>query len=73
MAKGRPTKWATATVTQPIGLGRAGIKVVVWDKWGRTRLGTAVISVGGLRWTPFKKQKAFRISWNRLSEMASGP
>lgn len=69
MPKGRPTKWATATVSEPIGLGKAGIKIVVWDKWGRKRRGTAIISVGGLRWKPFKKQKWLRISWDNLSGM----
>ena len=50
MAQGRPTKWATATITEPVPLGKAGIKIVVWDKWGKKRRGTAIISVGGIRW-----------------------
>jgi hypothetical protein len=69
MAKGKPRKWATATVSEPIYLGKAGIKIVIWDKWGRTRLGTAVVNVGGVRWKPYKAQKFRRISWDMLSEM----
>jgi hypothetical protein len=47
---------------------------VVWDKWGRKRRGRVVISVGGIRWYPYKawrksrksKSKARRISWDDL-------
>lgn len=74
MAQGKPKKWATATIREPIHLGRAGISIVVWDKWGRRRRGRVVISVGGIRWYPYKawrksrksKSKARRISWDDL-------
>lgn len=69
MAQGRPTKWATAKIKEPISLGRSGMRVVIWDKWGKTRRGTAVISVGGIRWYPYKARKYTRISWNELSRM----
>ncbi len=36
MAKGKPTKWATATVVEPIHLGKAGIEIVIWDKYKKT-------------------------------------
>ena len=49
MARGRPTKWATAKITEPIYLGRSGIEVVVWDKYKKKRRGTIVVSVGGIR------------------------
>jgi hypothetical protein len=47
MAQGRPKRWITAAIVEPVPLGKAGISIVVWDKWGKTRRGTAVISVGG--------------------------
>lgn len=52
MAAGRPRKWVTARISEPIGLGKAGVKIVIWDKWGKTRRGTAIVSVGGIRWYP---------------------
>lgn len=67
MAQGRPSKWARLSVNQPLWLNRAGITIVVWDKWGRTREGTLIVSVGGLRWTPYKGKKARRISWTELA------
>lgn len=69
LAQGRPTKWATATITEPVPLGKAGIKIVVWDKWGKKRRGTAIISVGGIRWYPYKTQKYTKISWAKLSQL----
>jgi hypothetical protein len=67
MPQGKPKKWATAKVSEPIYLGKAGLEVVIWDKWGRTRKGTAVISVGGVRWYPYKAKKPYRITWDALS------
>ena len=67
MAQGRPTKWARLDVNQSLWLNKAGISIVVWDKWGRKRRGTLIVSVGGLRWTPYKGKTPRRISWNELS------
>jgi hypothetical protein len=53
-------------MNQPLWLNKAGISVVVWDKWGRKRKGTLVVSIGGLRWYPYKGKKARRITWNEL-------
>ncbi len=69
MAQGRPTKWATAAIDEPIALSKSGMRVVVWDKWGKKRRGTAVISVGGIRWYPYKARNYTRISWDQLSKM----
>jgi hypothetical protein len=69
MAQGRPSKWATAQIQEPISLGRSGMRVVIWDKWGKKRRGTAVISVGGIRWYPNRARTYTRISWNDLSKM----
>lgn len=70
MASGRPGKWVTATISEPIAIGKAGIKLVVWDKWGKTRRGTILVSVGGLRWFPYKAQRGFRLSWDKLTDLA---
>lgn len=69
MAQGRPGKWATARITEPLPLGKAGIEIVVWDKWRKRRRGTAVISVGGIRWYPRMAQKYTRISWDKLTKI----
>ena len=69
MAQGKFRKWATAKVSEPIALGKSGIKVVIWDKWGRTRRGTAVVSVGGIRWKSYKKQSWRRLSWDQLDKI----
>jgi hypothetical protein len=70
VASGKPTKWATAIISEPIALTKAGITIVVWDKWGKSRRGTAIISVGGIRWMPYHgtRKKARRLSWDKLSE-----
>lgn len=70
MARGRPSKWVTATVIPPITLGKSGIEIVVWDKWGKRRRGTAIISVGGIRWYPYKRSKRYiTLTWERLDSM----
>jgi len=71
MAQGRPKKWATAKISESIFLGKAGIEVVIWDKWGKTRRGKAIISVGGIRWYPYKAQKYRRVTWDDLDKMRS--
>jgi hypothetical protein len=70
MAQGKPKKWITAQIVAPVLLGKPGIEVVVWDKWGKTRRGTAIVSVGGIRWSGFKMKKPIRISWEELQEFA---
>ncbi len=69
MAQGRPKKWVTATIAEPVALGKTGITVVVWDKWGKTRKGTLIVSVGGLRWNPYKTKKPSRMSWERFATL----
>lgn len=70
MAAGRPRKWVTARISEPISIGKPGVEVVIWEKWGKTRRGRAIISVGGIRWFPYKAKKAYRISWDRLTNFA---
>jgi hypothetical protein len=72
MAQGKPMKWITARIAEPIHLGNSGIEVIVWDKWVKTRRGTATISVGGSRWRGYKMKKAIRIPWEKLQDFAEG-
>jgi len=72
MAQGKPKKWITAKIAEPVALGTTGIKFVVWDKWGKTRRGTAIVSVGGIRWSGYKVKKPVRITWEELQEFAEG-
>ena len=67
MAQGRPSSWARLEVNQPLWLNKVGISIVIWDKYGRKRKGTLVVSVGGLRWYPFKSPRARRITWDELA------
>lgn len=67
MAKGIPSQWATAKIKEPIALGKSGIRIVIWDKWGKTRRGTVVVSVGGIRWFRYKAKQATRsLTWDEL-------
>jgi hypothetical protein len=70
MASGKPKRWVTARISEPISVGRAGIQLVIWDKWGKTRRGRVVVSVGGIRWYPYKAKRPYRVSWNRLTDYA---
>ena len=68
MAQGRPRKWASVNINQAIWLDKAGISIVVWDKGRKKRQGTLVVSIGGLRWYPYKSKKPARlIKWNKLN------
>ncbi len=51
---------------EPVHLGRAGIEVVVWDKYKKKRRGTIVVSVGGIRWYPRSAKKYTRFTSNQL-------
>ncbi len=67
MAQGRPSSWARLEINQPLWLNKAGILIVIWDKYGRKRKGTLVVSVGGLRWYPYMGKRARRITWDELA------
>lgn len=70
MAQGRPTKWATAWLREPIPLGKAGIEITIWDKWRKKRLGRLTVSVGGIRWFPYKARRANRtIKWDEIERL----
>lgn len=67
---GRPTKFVTATVGQPIAIGKPGVTFEIWEKWKRKRrkLGTLTVSVGGLRWWPNKAPKDRKRSWKKVRD-----
>jgi hypothetical protein len=68
--QGRPTKYVTATVSQPVTIGKPGVTFEIWEKWKKKRrkLGTLTISVGGLRWWPNKSAKERKQSWKKVRE-----
>ena len=72
MAAGKPRKWVTARISEPINIGKAGVELIIWDKWGKTRLGKVIVSVGGLRWYPYMAKKPYRLSWDKLTKYAEG-
>jgi len=59
--------YGARTTKQDIWLDKSGIKIVVWDKYGKNRKGTLVVSIGGLRWYSFKgKKPASCYKWNKF-------
>ncbi len=56
--------WVTATIKQKFDLNKSGVEIVVWKKWKAQRRGTLSVTVGGVRWFPFKAKKRHdRITW----------
>lgn len=68
MPKGRPQKWVTATISEPIALGKAGIEIVIYQKRKTKRIGRAIIRVGGVHLYSYKAKKSKLISWDKLLE-----
>jgi hypothetical protein len=68
MPKGKPSKWASVKINEPIHLTKRGMKITIWDKYGRTHRGYCTVSIGGIRWTPYGKQKAFFLRWDGIEE-----
>jgi len=67
--KGRPTKWAQASVLEFINLGKRGVQFEVWEKWKQKerKLGTLTVSVGGLRWWPQNGKRYRQKNWDALA------
>lgn len=65
--KGRPTKWVYASVQESVSIGKPGIRFEIWKKWkqNKKKLGTLIVSVGGLRWRPNKGRISHK-SWNAV-------
>jgi len=70
MPTGRPMRYATARIKEPIPLSTPGLRIVIWDKWGKTRRGTAIVSVGGIRWYPYKSKTYYKLTWDKLDELS---
>ena len=71
MAKGKPNKWVSVVINEEIIITKRGLRLTIWDKYGRKHKGYCVLSIGGIRWTPFGKQKAHRLTWNQIEEAAT--
>jgi hypothetical protein len=70
---GRPTKWVFASLEQTVAVNTLGVKFDVWRKWKKRRrkLGTLVVSVGGLRWLPAGGRLQRRRDWDAVREWLS--
>jgi hypothetical protein len=67
--KGRPTKWVSAEILEYVAIGKRGVQFEVWEKWKKNqrKLGTLIISMGGLRWRPQNGKLSKQKSWDALS------
>ncbi len=68
--KGRPTKWVLARVEQSIGIGKPGVKFEVWGKWRKKdgKVGTLIVSVGGLALEAAQWQDFAPKSWDEVDQ-----
>ncbi len=71
---GRPITWLTASIDEPLELGRTGITFGIWRKWKKKdrKLGTLTVSVGGLRWLTSGGRRKRRRSWREVAEWLEG-
>ncbi len=71
--KGRPTKWVSANIQEPVSLGRPGVTFHVWTKWKRnqSKMGVLTVTVGGLRWKRGKRRSESR-SWDAVASWFRG-
>jgi len=67
--KGRPTKWVYATVNQSVELGKSGVTFEVWSKWRKQgkKLGTLMVSVGGLSWWQHSGKVGRQRNWEKVA------
>jgi hypothetical protein len=70
---GRPTKWVSARLFEYVDIGKPGVQFEVWEKWKRKRrkLGTLIVTVGGVRWRPQSGKRLKQKSWDELAEWFS--
>lgn len=71
MAQGRPNKWASMRLHENVWLGKRGLEIKVWDKYGRNIKGTLQISIGGIRWFSRMQKKTSLISWDRIAKLSN--
>jgi len=67
--QGRPTKWVSMTVNERVSIGKPGVQFEVWEKWKRKnkKLGTLIVSVGGMRWRPQNGKLSRQKNWEALA------
>ena len=72
--EGGATKWVRASIQDSWFIRKQGIQFEVWEKKNgkRRKLGTLVISVGGLRWKPKKGPSPRPKGWRQLAEWFVG-
>jgi len=70
---GRATNWVAASIDQRIPVNRVGMTFQVWKKWSKAhgRLGTLLVSNGGLRWRPANGKYLRRKTWRQVAEFLS--
>ena len=67
--QGSPSKYIEISIKEPFTIGKRGLTLKIWAKHGHTHLGYAKISIGGIRWKPYGKQKARLIKWHELPNL----
>ena len=74
MAKGKFSKWTSATINEPLWLGKPGVTFEVWSKHKKTRkkLGTLTVTVAGLRWLPHQGKKKKQRAWDKVRDWFEG-
>jgi hypothetical protein len=59
-------------IHEKLNLTKAGIEIVITAKGRRKRSGTLTVSIGGVRWFPYKAKKPSRMSWKKFAELLEG-
>jgi hypothetical protein len=72
--KGRPTKYVKAQISETFWVYRTGIQFEVWEKWKQKdkKVGTLIVSVGGLRWKPSHGKLSRQKTWDVVSNWLNG-
>ena len=70
---GRPTNWVNARVSQVVDIDKIGLEFRVWKKWSKKggRLGTLLVSNGGVRWRPVNGKFLRRRTWAQVARLLS--
>ncbi len=67
---GRPTKVVSTRILEYVDIGKRGVQFEVWEKWKRKRrkLGTLIVTVGGLRWRPQSGKRLQQKNWDDVAD-----
>jgi len=68
--QGKPTKAVSAIVNEEIEIGKPGLTFEIWDKTKRkrTKMGTLIVSVGGLRWRANSGKLFRQVPWTQVAD-----